>query len=186
MLPITEESTSQPATREKTMSTQRKALVVALALVACSAISPGSFAQDKKIPPDARISKALDSENLRYTVEESGEYSVVIEWSNDAGRTQLVRIPSDTFRWQGGEYRDVYSVAFVTDEDKPVEGALANRLLVENNDSLLGFWAKQGDVVMNIARIPAGATPSTLRAAVFFVAETADDLEKEVTRKDDY
>jgi len=168
------------------MLNQRKALVAALAFVAGSAISLGSIAQDKKISPDSRISKALDSENLRYTVEDSGEYSVVIEWSNDDGRTQLVRIPSDTLRWQGGEYRDVYSVAFVTDEGKAVDGALANRMLVENNDSLLGFWAKQGDVVMNIARIPANATPSILRAAVFFVAETADDLEKEVTPKDDY
>lgn len=168
------------------MRMQHKALVATLALLAGSAFPLASLAEDKKIPPDARVSKALDSENLRYTVEESGEYSVVIEWSNDAGRTQLVRIPSDTFRWQGGEYRDVYSVAFVTDEGKPVDGALANRMLIENNDSLLGFWAKQGDVVMNIARIPANATPSILRAAVFFVAETADDLEKEVTRKDDY
>lgn len=86
----------------------------------------------------------------------------------------------------GFEYRDVYSVAFETAGGKPVDGALANRLLVENNDSLLGFWARQDDVVMNIARIRADATPSEVRAAVFFVGESADDLEKEVTGKDDY
>lgn len=158
---------------------------VTFLVLAASGPSVG-HAQGKKVPPDARVAKALDAEKLRWEVEESGEYSVVIEWSNDAGRTQLVRIPSDTFRWQGAEYRDVYSVAFETVGGRPVDAALANRMLVENNDSLLGFWAKQGDVVMNIARIRADATPSELRAAVFFVGETADDLEKEVTGKDDY
>lgn len=168
------------------MSVARTTLLTGLAVLIASAVTADLAAQDKKIPPDTRVSKALEAENLKFEIEESGEYSVVIEWSNDAGRTQLVRIPSDTFRWQGGEYRDVYSVAFVTDEGKAVDGALANRLLVENNDSLLGFWARQGDVVMNIARIPAAAPPSMLRAAVFFVAESADDLEKEITREDDY
>jgi hypothetical protein len=165
------------------MSIARTTLIASLlALASVTA----AHAEDKRIPPDPRIAKALDAEKLRYDVEASGEYSVVIRWSNDAGRTQLVRIPSDTFRWQGGEYRDVYSVAFEAAPGKPVDAALANRLLVENNDSLLGFWAKQGDVVMNIARIRADATPSELRAAIFFVGETAYDLEKEVTRKDDY
>lgn len=168
------------------MSITRKTLTAAVAVAIAFATSAAVQAQEKRIPPDPRISRALDAEKLRFEIEESGEYSVVIEWSNDGGRTQLVRIPSDTFRWQGAEYRDVYSVAFVTDKGRPVDGALANRMLVENNDSLLGFWAKQDDVVMNIARIPADASPSVLRAAVFFVGETADDLEKEVTRKDDY
>ncbi len=165
------------------MSIARKTLIAAVLALAAITVA---HAQGKKVPPDPRVSKALDAEKLRFEVEESGEYSVVIEWSNDAGRTQLVRIPSDTFRWQGAEYRDVYSVAFETAPGKPVDAALANRMLIENNDSLLGFWAKQGDVVMNIARIPADAPASMLRAAVFFVGETADDLEKEVTGKDDY
>jgi hypothetical protein len=168
------------------MSIARKTLTAAVAATIAFATSAWVHAEDKKIPPDPRISRALEAEKLRFEIEESGEYSVVIEWSNDDGRTQLVRIPSDTFRWQGVEYRDVYSIAFKTAPGKPVDGALANRMLVENNDSLLGFWAKQGDVVMNIARIPADAPPSMLRAAVFFVGETADNLEKEVTRKDDY
>jgi len=168
------------------MAIARKTLTAAVAATIAFVASTSVHAEDKKIPPDPRVSRALDAEKLRFEIEDSGEYSVVIEWSNDGGRTQLVRIPSDTFRWQGSEYRDVYSVAFVTDPGKPVDGALANRLLIENNDSLLGFWAKQDDVVMNIARIPADAPPSMLRAAVFFVGETADDLEKEVTRKDDY
>lgn len=166
-----------------TITAKPVSAVLLLPLLIAASAAP---AADKRIPPDPRVARALEAEKLDYTIEESGEYSVVIEWSNDAGRSQLVRIPSDTFRWQGGEYRDVYSVAFRTAVGKPVEAKLADRLLIENNDSLLGFWAKQGDTVMNIARIRANATPSELRAAIVFVAETADELEKEVTRKDDY
>lgn len=141
---------------------------------------------ERRTAPDQRVIKILDAEGLKYSIEDSGEISVVIEWSNDAGRTQLVRIPSSTFRWQQAEYRDVYSVAFETAPGRAVDAALADRLLIANNDSTLGFFAKQGDVVMNIARIPANAAPSMLREAIFFVGETADELEKEQTGKDDY
>lgn len=168
------------------MSIVRKTLITAAALAIATCGFDVAQAQGKQVPPDARVSRALDAEKLNWDIEDSGEYSVVIEWSNDGGRTQLVRIPSDTFRWQGAEFRDIYSVAFETAPGRPVDTALANRLLVENNDSLLGFWARQDDVVMNIARIRADATPSEVRAAVFFVGESADDLEKEVTGKDDY
>lgn len=145
-----------------------------------------AYAADKQQPPDERVASALKAADLRFNLEDSGEYSVLIEWSNDGDRTHVARIPSATFRWQQTEWRDVYAVAYKIKGDGLVEAKLANRLLVENNDSLLGFWARQGDTLLYIARIPATATPSVLREAVMHVGEMADDLEKEVTRADDY
>jgi hypothetical protein len=156
-----------------------RALIAAFVLFGSAAL-----AADGK--PDQRLLDALEAEDLKHTVQENGEISVTIEWSNDGGRTQLVRMQSDTFSWSNNEYRDIYSIAFKTADGGDVERKLASRLLRENNDSKLGFWGMQEDTVFSIARLPAKATPSQLREAIFFVAEKADDLEKEILTTDDY
>lgn len=135
--------------------------------------------------PDARLLAALDDQNLRYEVRDSGEISVTIEWTND-GRTQLVSLQSETFSWKTHEYRDIYSIALKMEEDDGLSRKLANRLLRENNASTLGFWAIQDGTLMNIVRLPADASPKLLRDAIFFAGEQADELEKEVLKTDDY
>ncbi len=135
--------------------------------------------------PDKRVLDALDSEDIKYEIQDNGEISVLIEWT-DEKRSQIVRIQSKTFSWQQNEYRDVYSIAFKTDDPERLQRGLANRLLKENNESVLGFWATQDDTLFNIVRISAKATPSQLREAVFFAAEHADNLEKELLKTDDY
>jgi hypothetical protein len=135
--------------------------------------------------PDKRLLDALDAENIKYEVQDNGEISVLIEWT-DEKRSQIVRIQSKTFSWQQNEYRDVYSIAFKSDDPQRLQRALANRLLEENNKSVLGFWGTQDDTVFNIVRISAKATPSQLREALFFAAEHADNLEKELLRTDDF
>jgi hypothetical protein len=161
-----------------------KYLISAAALAACCLFQAGPARAEGEA--DKRVLDALDSEDIKHEVEDNGEISVVISWSNDAGRSQAVRIQSKTFSWGNNEYRDIYSIAFKTDKSNLVERALANRLLSENNQSTLGFWATQDDTVFSIARLPAKATPSMLREAIFFVAEKADDLEKELLKTDDF
>lgn len=135
--------------------------------------------------PDQRLLDALDAEDIKYEVQDNGEISVLIEWT-DEKRSQIVRIQSGTFRWQQNDYRDVYSIAYKVEDPQRLPRALANRLLEENNKSVLGFWAMQDDTVFNIVRISTRATPSQLREALFYAAEYADNLEKELLKSDDF
>lgn len=160
--------------------------ILGCALVGAMTLMVPHAALAQAAKADQRVIDALEAEDLNHTVNDNGEISVTIEWSNDGGRTQLVRIQSDTFSWANNEYRDIYSIAFKTQNNGDVERTLASRLLRENNDSTLGFWGMQNDTVFSIARLPAKATPSQLREAVFFVAEKADDLEKEILKTDDF
>ena len=158
-----------------------------LRLIACSlalACLP-ALADDEKVAPDPRVTSALDSEDMKYTVQDNGEVSVTIQWNED-GRSQGVRIQSKSFSWKQNEFRDVYSIAFKTDDSRLIDHALANRLLDENNTSTLGFWGKQDDTVYNIVRVPAKATPSQLHEAISFAAEKADEMEKEILGTDEY
>jgi hypothetical protein len=155
-------------------------------LIACSlALACLPALADDKLAPDKRVTDALDSEDMNYTVQDNGEVSVTIQWNED-GRSQGVRVQSKTFSWKQNEFRDVYSIAFKTDGSKLIEQALANRLLDESNASTLGFWGKQDDTVYSIVRVPAKATPSQLHEAISFAAEKADEMEKEILGTDEY
>jgi hypothetical protein len=157
-----------------------------LRLIACSlALACLPALADDVVKPDMRVTDALDSEDMKYTVQDNGEVSVTIQWNED-GRSQGVRVQSKTFSWKQNEFRDVYSIAFKTDGSKLVEQALANRLLDESNSSTLGLWGKQDDTVYSIVRVPAKATPSQLHEAISFAAEKADEMEKEILGTDEY
>ena len=141
---------------------------------------------EKESPqPDKRLIEALESEGLKYEVLETGELSVLIEWT-DENRSQIVRLQSKTFRFQQHEYRDIYSLGYEIKEGEQLPIALATRLLTESNTSKLGFWALQEHQVYNIARMASRSTPSQIREAIFYVAQYADDLEKELLGTDDF
>lgn len=140
---------------------------------------------DDKVAPDKRLTDALDAEDINYTAQDSGEVSVTIQWSDD-GRSQAVRIQSTTRRWKESEYRDVYSMAYTVKGADSIDATLARRLLEEGNTFPLGFWALQGDTVFSIARVPANASPRQLHDAIGFVAQYADELEKELAGNDEY
>ena len=94
---------------------------------------------------------------------------------------QSVTLQSRTLRYEVGEQRDVYSLAHRFDGEEALDPALLQRLLGENNTFTLGFWALQDRHLYAIARIPARASPLQVREAVRFVAEVADDLERELS-----
>ncbi|MBK9494813.1 MAG: hypothetical protein BWZ07_01434 [Alphaproteobacteria bacterium ADurb.BinA280] len=135
--------------------------------------------------PDKRLIEALESEGLKYEILDTGELSVLIEWT-DENRSQIVRLQSKTFRFQQHEYRDIYSLGYEIKEGEQLPIALATRLLTESNTSKLGFWALQEHQVYNIARMASRSTPSQIREAIFYVAQYADDLEKELLGTDDF
>lgn len=135
---------------------------------------------------DPRVAKALDDLKLGFEVDAKGDAKVILSFTDDGGRTQLVIVQSGTYRYRNNEFRDVFSAGLKADEEKGLDLPLARRLLEESSRSKLAFWGVEDAVVWSIARIPADAPADALKEAIDFVAVTADDLEKERVGTDEF
>ena len=135
---------------------------------------------------DPRVAKALGDLKLGYEVDKKGDAKVILSFTDDGGRTQLVVVQSGTYQYRNNEFRDVFSAGLKADEEKGLDLPLARRLLEESSRSKLAFWGVEDAVVWSIARIPADAPADALKEAIDFVAVTADDLEKERVGTDEF
>jgi len=135
---------------------------------------------------DVRVRKALEAEELEFEVDPKGDAKIILRFTDDGDRTQLVIVQSATFSYRQTEFREVFSAGLKADDEKGLDLALARRLMEESSRSKLAFWGIEDGVVWAIARIPADASPGSLREAVDFVAVRADDLEKERLGTDEF
>lgn len=135
---------------------------------------------------DPRVRKALEEEKLEFEVDQKGDAKVILRFTDDGDRTQLVIVQSGTFSYRTAEFREVFAAGLKADDDKGLDLALARRLMEESSRSKLAFWGIEDGVIWAIARIPADASPATLREAIDFVAVRADDLEKERLGSDEF
>jgi len=168
------------------MPTPRSAAFVLAALAIGSVTASSSAAQDEPAKADPRVKAALVSLKYKYSVTDRNNYQV--EFTLKDKRTQAVFINSATEKFGKLEIREVTSTAY------KVKGALsaeqANRLLQDNNKRKWGGWrAVEEDgttYVLYAVQLPAGADAATLDDAIDAVMYTADDMEKEVTKADEF
>lgn len=159
------------------------------AVAAALAILPQqAFAQvgTGTITADARVEKLIEEADLNYTIDEDGDFR--LEFALEDDRSQLVWISSKTASYEVLEVRDVWSVAFRSRE--PLSAEVANLVLRRNGEMILGAWQvrKWGDdyVLAYAAQVAANADAASLESAAEAVVVTADELEKELTGKDEF
>ena len=63
---------------------------------------------------------------------------------------------------------------------------VANRLLEDADDQVLGSWVKQGPVAMFVVKVDADTYGSRLHDAISAAAVAADTLEEELTGADEF
>lgn len=161
------------------MNLRKTVLIIAIALVAVSAASA----------QDARVKKALDSLGVKYEVNDSGNYKVVYQMENDPDRSQLALVVSKTNTYKSTEIREIWSIAAVLDYYPDQE--LIERLFTTNSNSKLGAWAIEvtddGQVwIIYTAKVQASITAKQLTEVIYFVCESADELELELLGTDEY
>lgn len=134
---------------------------------------------------DNRVETLLDDTDLKYQVDSDGDFRLVNKLKND--RTQLVLILSRTSKFGTLEIRQIWSVGYRS--KSPFSAELANRLLKENTQVKIGAWQvrKMDDdyVAVFCAQIAADTDKVSLMLALQAVSSTADELEEELTGKDD-
>lgn len=152
--------------------------VLALALF----LSAPAFAQKADTatkPPlqDLRVERTLNELGFVYEHDETGEYRLLFETTED--RTHLVWVRPDTDYLLNMEVREVYAIA--NEYIGGVPGAIPMELLEANGQFVLGAWAIDETAIVFVTKIRANASAAELEAALLATASTADELEAELT-----
>ncbi|BDU16832.1 YbjN domain-containing protein [Lysobacter auxotrophicus] len=132
---------------------------------------------------DPAIARQLDSLKYQYEVDDDGDYKLAFDM--DEGRSQLAFVISAVESFGEMKVREVWAPAYrATGGEFPAQ--VANRLLEDSHSSKLGAWVKQGDMAVFVVKLAADATPRQLDDALDFVLRTADQMELELTGKDEF
>lgn len=133
---------------------------------------------------DIRVRRILESEGVRYQVDNDGDFKVIFDLGN--GRSQAAFINSNTENFANASIREVWSIGLMGEGQLSAE--VANQLLARNRTYKLGSWEtiQQNGKVLAIFKVcvAADATAKELMAVLSVVLKTADEVEREYLRTD--
>ncbi len=136
------------------------------------------------------IKAQLDSMSASYTITEAGRFKVEypVDFSVD-GRTQLVFIDSKTQNFFTEDVLEIWSPVYSC--RGPLSAEIANKLLKDNSEHLVGFWEVNTDsegasFVLFKTVYEAEAIKKWFSLHIYYIASTADEMEKKLTGEDKY
>lgn len=150
------------------------ALLIALAAAGSAAAATSA---------DKSVARHLDKLGYTYDIDEDGDYRLVFDMEGD--RTQMVYVRSAVEEFGSHNIREVWSPAYQA-STRQFTAQVANRLLEDSQDAKMGGWVKQDKVAMFVVKIDADATADQLSDAIDAAIRTADAMELELTKKDDF
>ncbi len=151
-----------------------------LAYAATSLLALGiAFSAAAEGRSDASVKTRLDARGLKYTIDGDGDFKVTYNYSKD-DRSQLVFVSGGTQTVGGFEIREVFSPAARVEKDG-INGAKALGLLAESRSNKLGSWELQGDILYFVIKLPDSMDAAQLESAMDIAAQTADDMEVEIS-----
>jgi len=165
----------------------RSALIFpAIALLSLCAPTAFAAAADEEVEtkttPDPIVAQRLDAKKTPYTVDEDGDYRILVNVKDD--RSQLVWVRSVVHETDEQKIREIWTYG-LRSEDRSIPTHIANKLLSENMDLIVGAWARQEGNAILIIKVPADASADTLDEAIDLSATIGDRMEKELVTGDD-
>ncbi|MCS6981915.1 MAG: hypothetical protein N2110_07350 [Flavobacteriales bacterium] len=146
------------------------------------------MSQKNQAKPDERVKTQLERLGLKYTLSETGNFKVVFDMGNE--RTQLVVVNSNTYELGSQEIRELYSVAALFNSPDEMSKDLLFKLLELNETYKIGAWQINGGkspyLVQFAVRLSASAPDKALDELIRLAAGKADEMELELTQKDDF
>lgn len=128
---------------------------------------------------DASVVTRLEARGITYEVDGDGDYKVTYNYAKE-GRSQLVFVSGGTQSVAGFTVREIFSPAGRISADG-INGAKALELLAESRSNKLGGWEVGGDVLYFVIKLPDDITAAQLESAMDIAAQTADDMEIELS-----
>lgn len=131
---------------------------------------------------DASVAKKLDLMGTPYTTDDDGDYRVLVSVADE--RTQLVWVRSMVHETDEQRVREIWTYGLRSDERR-IPAHIANRLLSENMDLIVGAWARQEGNAILILKIDADADADTLDEAIDLAAAIGDRMEQRLVTGDE-
>ena len=128
---------------------------------------------------DESVKRRLDAQDITYEVDGDGDYKVTYNYSKE-GRTQLVFVSGSTESVAGFTIREVFAPAARIEKDG-INGRKALELMENSRQQKFGSWEIAGDVLYFVIKLPESVTAKQLEAAMDIAAQTADDMEIEIS-----
>lgn len=146
--------------------------------IALLALPFAAAAQDA----DPIVKAQLESKGTPFEIDDDGDFQIVVRLEDD--RTQLVWVRSVVSETDHHQVREIWSPGYQSATDN-FPASVANDLLARSNELILGAWVKQERVAMFVTKVPADANADALDEAIDLTALSADEVEKDLTGKDD-
>ena len=130
--------------------------------------------------PDPQVKRHLEAKDTPYEIDADNDFKITV--NTGEGRTQLVYVLSETQSTGHLAVRELWSVGYQAPDQETIPADVANRLLSNSHRMKLGGWVKQGPgYAIFVIKIPAESSADELDTAIDTVAETADEMEEELT-----
>lgn len=129
---------------------------------------------------DASVKTRLDARGIKYEVDADGDYKVTYSYKSE-GRTQLVFVSGGTEAVGGFKVREVFAPA----AKDGITGAKAIELMGESRSNKLGSWELQGDILYFVIKLSDSVNATELESAMDIAAQTADNMEIELSGDED-
>jgi hypothetical protein len=160
--------------------------LICQALDAQTSSQPATTSPSERKEPDPRIKKIFEARKIDFEITPTGNFRVVFNLKN--GRSQQAFVSSSPYRYMSLDIREIVSPAYRS--PTPFAADVANRLLSDNNDKKLGAWVmqkeKDGYYALFVTKVPADCSDEYFIAALRLTLEAADEMEKELTGKDEF
>ena len=149
---------------------------------------PCQFASAQLAEHDSRVKDLLDGTDLKYEIDSDGDFKLLYEY--DDGRSHIVFVNSKTESYGGMEIREIWSVGYMTpDEKATVPASVSENLVRANSLAKMGAWQvqKMDDKEVGVFRamVPANAGKDIVLDTMKLVGITADEKESELLSSDD-
>jgi hypothetical protein len=136
---------------------------------------------------DPRIAAALEEAEVKYQIDDDGDYHVSFELEN--GRSQTAIIRSRTFEFLGVEIREIFSAGLLS--NGPFDARTANILLQQNEVVKLGAWGvlkndEDAHAAVFTAKISTDLPTAEMLGVLTAVITTADEMEARLSGRDDF
>lgn len=137
-------------------------------------------AADVKADPGvARLLKAMDTP---YTIDDDGDYRILVDLGDE--RSQIVWVRSAVHEAANQRVREIWTYGYRSSERR-IPANVANRLLSQNFELILGAWARSEGNAVLVVKIPADADAEALDAAIDLTASIGDGMEQKLVAGDE-
>lgn len=136
---------------------------------------------------DPRVQDVLDRLEIRYRIDEDGDFNVAFEL--ESGRSQSAIIRSQTYEFLGVEIREISSAGLVS--QGPFDARTANLLLAQNEQLKIGAWgvvANSEDLhgALFTVKVAVDLPAEEFLGVLQVVLHTADTMEARLSGRDDF